>query len=185
LVTVLRAVDEIRDLGHGGSLWISTEAPELSNVNCRYRVVVDPEGPRPLCRLAGGKDSVEPDATDVRRAASRLASLTGVDGAVVLDRQLNVIGYGAFVEVPAILDEVEHFRRPNDSIIEAGNTVGGGRHRSALHYSRTNPPTVVIVVSQDGAAKVFISRTNGTITKVEYRDYSDLGFNWLIGDMPV
>jgi hypothetical protein len=81
--------------------------------------------------------------------------LTAVDGAVVVDFNLNVLGFGAMVRSSATLHSTDPC-----AIIEASATVagrqgtiaelGGSRHRSAADFCDAERTAVAFVASQDG-----------------------------------
>ena len=80
--------------------------------------------------------------------------LTAVDGAVVVDFNLNVLGFGAMVKSSATLHATD-----SCAIIEASATagrlgtvaeLGGSRHRSAADFCDAERTAVAFVASQDG-----------------------------------
>jgi hypothetical protein len=85
-----------------------------------------------------------------------IACLSRVDGLIVMDRQLGVLGFGAEITI----NEVPK------SIIKATSRLGGTkrgsklhyehfgtRHRSMMRYVAQNPASVGFVVSQDGEVR--------------------------------
>jgi DNA integrity scanning protein DisA with diadenylate cyclase activity len=100
--------------------------------------------------------STDPRVETLDEAVSELstliAGLAGVDGAVVLTRRFELLGFGC--EIGGDLSEVPTVRRALDvegshSSIETTETVGT-RHRSAYRLCQRIPGALVIVVSQDG-----------------------------------
>jgi hypothetical protein len=89
-----------------------------------------------------------------------IANLTAIDGAVVLDKRLALVGFGAEVsaELPApervyrAFDGEGHDVRPDD--VENVGT----RHRAAYRFVSDHPDGVAIVVSQDGGVSFVASR---------------------------
>ena len=92
-----------------------------------------------------------------RRGTPRrfIASLTAVDGAVVLTDKFRIIGFGA---------EVTGQRAETDTIHVAKNAEGtefgdvtftgyGTRHRSAFRFVASMEPSVAFIMSQDGGIK--------------------------------
>ena len=80
--------------------------------------------------------------------------LTAVDGAVVVDFNLNVLGFGAMVKSSTTLHATDVC-----AIIEASATpgrlgtvgeLGGSRHRSAADFCDADRTAVAFVASQDG-----------------------------------
>ena len=94
-----------------------------------------------------------------------LADLMAVDGALVVTKRLEPIGFGAelraeapnLVEVRQALD-VEATRWANESLEEVGT-----RHRAVYRLCEEYPHCVAIVISQDGAVRV-VKNFNGAVT---------------------
>ena len=86
-------------------------------------------------------------------AAQAIASLTSVDGAVVMTDQFNVLGFGA--EVIAVSPSLVNVRviegSKKDRLIPI--TSFGTRHRSAFRFCSSLEDSVAFVVSQDGGVK--------------------------------
>jgi len=94
-----------------------------------------------------------------------IASLAAVDGAVVLTKRFEVLGFGA--EIAGSLPPVTEVRRAAD--LEADTFVTelvdamGTRHRSAYRFCGAVPDALVIVVSQDGSVR-FVNQHRGVVT---------------------
>jgi hypothetical protein len=92
----------------------------------------------------------------VRDRASLLASLTRVDGCVVLTRRLDLLGFGAEIIWPA--PDLEEAFLAQD--VEAHETVPisihhfGTRHRSAFRFCQSDEQVLAIVLSSDGDVRV-------------------------------
>ena len=101
-----------------------------------------------FCRLSGNEEGVNDRVADI---AKTIASLTSVDGAVVMTDKFRVIGFGG--EVTAISTSLHEVtladNRPNTILIESFGT----RHRSAFRFCSSFEDSVAFVVSQDGGAK--------------------------------
>lgn len=97
--------------------------------------------------------------------AHLLAELTLVDGAVVLNRRFELLGFGA--EITGGLETVTSVRRAID--IEGVNRQPesvsgvGTRHRSAYRLCETLHGALVVVVSQDGQVR-FVRRHDSEVT---------------------
>lgn len=83
------------------------------------------------------------------RHTRMLADLANVDGCVVLDRQLNVLGFGGKIEVPVA--KMDGF---------------GTRHGSAKAWCEKFPGGIAFVISQDGNLRVISHELAG----IEERD---------------
>ncbi len=134
--------------------------------------------------LYAGKD-IETTALDdahclqrgLVRAQNLLAALSSVDGAVVLNRELQVIGFGAEITLssPPATDEVIHFGWHPDPVgipVPKPLLDFGMRHRSAYHFCKALPGAIAFVVSQDAAITVFCNtrrdpQADGSVAEVE------------------
>ncbi|HEX6275311.1 MAG TPA: hypothetical protein VFZ53_19860 [Polyangiaceae bacterium] len=93
-----------------------------------------------------------------------IANLTAIDGAVVLDKRLGLIGFGAEVsgELPApelifrAFDTEGRDIRPDD--VENVGT----RHRAAYRFVSKHPDGIAIAVSQDGGV-TFVANRDGKV----------------------
>ncbi|MCE5212163.1 MAG: DNA integrity scanning protein DisA nucleotide-binding domain protein [Deltaproteobacteria bacterium] len=100
--------------------------------------------------LSSKRDDLDEAIGDAARA---IASMTSVDGAVVLTDKLKVLGFGA--EVLAIspsLKEVKIEVR-SKTIQRIPIESFGTRHRSAFRFCSSFEEAVIFVVSQDGGVK--------------------------------
>jgi hypothetical protein len=101
--------------------------------------------------------------------AHLIASLTSLDGAVVLGSQLELLGFGALIS--GRLAEVATVARALD--LEADETVNettaveGTRHRAAYRLAGAVPGAVVVVVSQDGMVR-FVKQKDRRVTYWEH-----------------
>lgn len=94
-----------------------------------------------------------------------IAALTRVDGAVVLTKRFEILGFGA--EIAGELPVVHVVRRALDLEGEtfASEVVDsvGTRHRSAYRLCAAVPEAVAVVVSQDGGVR-FVAHHRGAVT---------------------
>jgi hypothetical protein len=89
-----------------------------------------------------------------------IANLSAIDGAVVLDKRFDLVGFGAEVspdlptppQVLRALDTEGTQRTPED--IENVGT----RHRAAYRFVQAHPRGLAIVISQDGGVSVVANR---------------------------
>jgi hypothetical protein len=93
--------------------------------------------------------------------AGIVAGLSAVDGCVVLDRSLKVLGFGGEIRIGAAKGQaaprmLRDFKtgRP---IPEVELEQMGTRHRSAFRLAKVHPGTIIFVVSQDGELRIFCS----------------------------
>ncbi|MCW2927038.1 MAG: hypothetical protein JWM86_1006 [Thermoleophilia bacterium] len=97
--------------------------------------------------------------------ANLIAGLASVDGAVVLGRHMEIVGFGA--EILGQLPPVRSVHRALDldanSVSEEPAASEGTRHRSAYRLASALPGALAIVVSQDGGAR-FVKDRDGAVT---------------------
>lgn len=185
-----RTIQLIRGARHGGMLLLAdtSDASLISpqRLRLKYRITQDEPSHRYrqvlltlLAALADGttnpsvgwadfESSVNPRLEKLEQAVFELsraiANLTGIDGAVVLDKQFGLLGFGAEVsaELPApdvvlrALDTEGKSRIPDD--IENVGT----RHRAAYRFVNDHPSGIAIVISQDGGV-TFVAKRDGEV----------------------
>jgi len=97
--------------------------------------------------------------------AHLIAALASVDGAVVMSKRLEIIGYGG--EISGALQPVGKVRRALDlegeRFAEESTENVGTRHRSAYRLAAALPGAVAVVVSQDGGIR-FVTNKGGALT---------------------
>lgn len=93
--------------------------------------------------------------------AKALAGLSCVDGCVVVDGDLAVLGFGGEIRVdeakassaPRSLRNIKTGElTPEDELLSFGT-----RHRSAYRLCKVHPGTIAFVISQDGDLRIFYS----------------------------
>ena len=93
-----------------------------------------------------------------------IASLTAIDGAVVLDKQFAILGFGAEVagDLPApqsVWRAVDREAREREPY--AFESVGT-RHRAAYRFIQAHPTSLAIVISHDGGVS-FVANRDGEV----------------------
>jgi hypothetical protein len=142
----------IRGFGHGGAVLVHDHAPSDAtdpggsegHVDLKYRVAYD-----------GLREAVASKVKkDIDRALWFVALLARVDGAVLLDRELVVHGFGGFLRVTSGARTVFV---PSKTEGTYGHPVAvtswGTRHQSMVAYCNAHPGAVGLVVSSDGATR--------------------------------
>lgn len=195
---IRRTLNLVRSRGHGGTLvYLSANAGRDAHTSglFRFRVAFEEDDAtlrfRHLMRkllqrvLEIGFAQKAPEVTwGIYRAmhdaelaelddaivefAHFLADLMAPDGALVLDRQFRIIGFGA-----EILGE-SHVREIHRALdLEASQTSlepadrAGTRHRSAYRLVSAAPEALVLVVSQDGGVR-FVAQKDDKLTYWPY-----------------
>jgi hypothetical protein len=168
-------VDAVRSLvremaahGRGGILIVSTEEwPEVAET-ATYRVAVD-SSVASLLRLARrlgrpkSKDGSPQTAevafggllrnaflTEAERLTEELGALTGIDGAILLNRHLALVAFGVMLPLgrPAALAEAADPEGLGARVVDLGSR--GTRHHAGATYAAEHPGSVVFVASEDG-----------------------------------
>jgi hypothetical protein len=139
-----RATLAIANDAHGGAIWIIREGfiPD-SSVHIGYQIQPDD---RPL-----------PEEYPHFSFLQSIGHLAAVDGAVVVDRNLRVLGFGAFIEISQVPKLVNTITDENKEEQVVSTKLGGGRHRSAVEFCARFPPAAAIVVSEDGRVSILWS----------------------------
>ncbi len=187
-----RAIQIVRGARHGGMILCVNTDPEpagksgLDGLRLKYRLTQDEPANRYRTLLLAILEAVaastpnasvgwsdfasdaSPHLAQLEQAVFELsgviANLAAVDGAVVLDKRLGLVGFGAEVsaELPApqriwrALDREGQERQPEDF-----ESVGT-RHRAAYRYVHGHPQGLALVVSQDGAVS-FVANRDGEV----------------------
>jgi hypothetical protein len=177
LLTWQKIAEKIHELKHGGCILIVPEKGKPLHTDVKYRcddrtIWTCLKGKLILHDQYCGRDSAAPaqhDAetatslqsemqdveTGLRDALDTVARLTAVDGAVVVNRKLALIGFGAVVKLgqtaPYEVFRCEDRRATKKKKITVESY--GTRHRSAFEFCFHNQPSVAIVVSQDAGIK--------------------------------
>jgi hypothetical protein len=176
-ITLQKIAERIHEMKHGGCIFIVPEKKKPLHTDVKYQcddktIWICLKGKLILHDQYYGTDSATPVKHDaatatslqdeiqgvengLRDALDTLARLTAVDGAVMVNRKLELIGFGAVVKLgqtaPYKVFRCEDRRatRKKQIAIESYGT----RHRSAFEFCFRNQPSVAIVVSQDGGVK--------------------------------
>jgi hypothetical protein len=183
---IRRAIQLVRGARHGGLILMVDTVPQaaaypLAGLRLKYRF--EPSEPsrryrtllfRILDRVAAGTTNASVDWSDFVRDTTPdlekleqsifeisriIASLTAIDGAVVLDKRFGILGFGAEVsgELPTPLQvwralDTEGLKRELHAIEDVGT-----RHRAAYRFVQGHPRGLAIVISQDGGVS-FVAR---------------------------
>ena len=185
--TISNVLGQMRAMGHGGALVIVPDGWEIpADVKCDNLVVdnsVEGEGLL-LERVVELATSIEenefsPEAMSnsatTKILEKALANLTSVDGAVIINENLKIIGYGAklnseegdlnIVKTSSLEEEV------TETEVENIGKLGGTRHQSMARFIMAHPEATGFVVSQDGNVKAFKCDEKDSSTRLKvYKD---------------
>lgn len=186
-----RAIQLVRGARHGGMILVVDAASGVASnsgggLRLKYRFDQDEPSHRYrtlllqiLERVAAATSKASVGWSDFAQDASQtletleqsvfelsrvVANLAAIDGAVVLDKRLGLVGFGAEVSaelpVPArvwrALDTEGRQREPDD--IENVGT----RHRAAYRFVHDHPAGLAIVISHDGGVS-FVTNRQGEV----------------------
>lgn len=159
----------------------------LPGLRLKYRFHQDEPAHRPrtvlfqiLERLAAASDKASIDWSDFAADRSSeleqleqsvfelsrvMANLTAIDGALVLDKRLSVLGFGA--EVSAELPTPTRIFRALDTEGATRERADlenvGTRHRAAYRFVQHHPKGLAVVISHDGGVS-FVANQDGEVT---------------------
>lgn len=199
LNTILSIVNGIRERGHGGTVLLvppgragalparlKFDVDDASSVladrfvsflEARHRLT---EARLASRRAAGAPATARAELShfesatfmaeeDLEDAADLVARLADVDGAVVLQTDLRVAGFGAEIVLDAAAptrarEVVGHARRPDQWVVVDAESFGM-RHRSALRCVAAAPEAAAFVVSQDRTVTFFWKQDGQALLK--------------------
>jgi hypothetical protein len=97
--------------------------------------------------------------------AHLIAGLAAADGAVLMSKQNELLGFGGMIS--GRLPDVESVGRSLDlegeKVVEEGTGNVGARHRSAYRLAGALPGSVAVVISQDGGVR-WVCQKGGRVT---------------------
>ncbi|HEX4341632.1 MAG TPA: hypothetical protein VH062_37235 [Polyangiaceae bacterium] len=186
-----RAIQLVRGARHGGMILVvgtptDPSASVLGGLRLKYRFgqdepthrfrtilleIIQDLSSRTSMESIGWQDFVRDQTPRLERLEqavfelSRLiANLSAIDGAVVLDKRLGLVGFGAEVsaELPAPLriwraKDSDGKEREEDDIENVGT-----RHRAAYRFVHDHPEGLAIVISHDGGVS-FVANHGGEV----------------------
>jgi hypothetical protein len=114
------------------------------------------------------KKSTDPELDNLEESFFELARLYSdmmqVDGALVLEHGLNVVGFGGEIRVDMNVVHVEQSHDLERNTVTRWNVQSDGtRHRSLYRLCAVEPHVVGYVISQDGQVRM-IANVNDTVT---------------------
>jgi DNA integrity scanning protein DisA with diadenylate cyclase activity len=89
--------------------------------------------------------------------ATEIGRYTAIDGAVILNRELQLISFGAVLippDEPPTEVQIEHIGNPVNRVHPVKD-LGGTRHQSAAKFCQQVPDAVAFVSSHDGPLTIF------------------------------
>jgi hypothetical protein len=178
-------------LGHGGTILMTRAAPQAVSL---HGVLTMRDGGLSLLKDAvevnrkrgtGEEAPEQREGTAVhlrftqdeqhREALDHVAQLTAVDGAVLMDTDLNVLGFGATIKTEGDLPSAtcESPRKPGKRT-PWNFDKRGNRHRSAIYFCAQQPDlAIALIASQDGDFSIAVREGIG---KVHVIGPYELGF---------
>jgi hypothetical protein len=97
--------------------------------------------------------------------AHLIASLSGVDGAVVMTQRFEVLGFGGEISggLPSVKIVAKALDIEGNEVVEESTEGFGTRHRSAYRLCNAFPSVITVVISQDGNVR-FVKYKDGSVT---------------------
>ena len=162
-------VERIRESGHGGSIWVLPPGEDAFHdaLNIGYRMGTNGDA----------RDGILDDG-DRLAHLELIADVAALDGAVLIDPDLSLIGFGVFMDVISGAT-VDVFVPGGGFRTVSDGEIGGGRHRSAAAFCRKHIGAIAVVISQDGGITV-IAHVRQQRAPVLF-ELTDLGTRWSIG----
>lgn len=164
LNVLVQLAASMRSHGHGGTLLViptgneswgdSIVQPILYGVNPPYSTLAN------LLSNEPNENSHKQWEGAVRRAVDKIAGLTAVDGATVMNDRYEVLAFGAKIRRGARMAAVEKWvvTEPimgNKAIVVQPTEHGGTRHLSAAQFVNDQRDALALVASQDGRFTIF------------------------------
>jgi len=189
-----RVINLVRTSGHGGSLVMIPPPKDGHSVadrwvDCKYTAAPDLAGNRVktliqaiLCRIG----QLSPDGTSLEEAwqvfrnstdaeldhleeaffelARLYSDMMQVDGALVLEHGLNIIGFGGEIRVDRNVIYVEQAHDLDGGSVSRWNVQSDGtRHRSIYRLCAVEPEVVGFVISQDSQVRMIANMYDSVI----------------------
>jgi hypothetical protein len=97
--------------------------------------------------------------------AHLIAGLAAADGAVVMSKQNELLGFGGMISgrLPDVKSVARALDLEGEKVAEEGTGNVGARHRSAYRLAGALPGSVAVVISQDGGVR-FVCQKGGRVT---------------------
>ena len=185
---VKRIINLVRTSGHGGSLIFLPDDAEgmevaVQWIDCKYSATPDGSGQRfisllqsilrrvgQLCdegttldgawRIFRTNSDAELDRLEEAyfELARLFSDLMQVDGALVLDKRVRLIGFGGEIRVDRNVFQVGHAQDLEGNEILPWNVQGDGtRHRSVYRLCSVEPEAIGFVISQDSQVRLIVN----------------------------
>jgi hypothetical protein len=97
--------------------------------------------------------------------AHLIAGLAAADGAVVMSKQNELLGFGGMISgrLPDVKSVGRALDLEGENFVEEETGKVGARHRSAYRLAGALPGSVAVVISQDGGVR-FVCQKGGCVT---------------------
>jgi hypothetical protein len=165
VVTAIRDVLAVKYPCQDNRLWLSLGGNLGAKRN--YRTLAGflfPKTGTTAGDMVGAARAVADRGAEVADVVSFIASLSSVDGAIVLTDDLQVCGFGAVV-LPGSDVRTVYFAADDEGVAVSERRADdfGTRHRSAFRFCGKVPDAVAFVISQDGDVKAIKCINDGII----------------------
>jgi hypothetical protein len=173
-------------LGHGGTLvvlgresrdwerwfssWGARAEPPTSQLSTRLESLLNEA--HPLRGSPAYEEVRNAERRDIEDLEQAYAELTVMDGAVVLDADLRLVGAGAKISADGTF-ELSCIQPSQPDVNRCNLTdLGGTRHQSAARLVFAEKQCVAFVVSADGPLTAFAPLTDGGIVGIRRLDWT-------------
>jgi len=154
----------MRAHGHGGSLLIVPAGDETWRDSIVHPITypVTPvfDGLKKLLKKKVSEHNISLWHEEINRTVENVAGLTAVDGATIINDQLELLAFGAKIERAAHSTTVEEMLVTEPVVGNIGTIIhpsrnGGTRHLSAAQFIFDQRNAIALISSQDGRFTIF------------------------------
>lgn len=156
--------------GRGGTLALCAPGKDPSLLEKSGDELQPPIEPKPLHRAWLASVADTNNETMYKSCISDIVRLSGIDGALVLDHNVQVLRFGFKLQADLKRKLDCQLIRPNcDPEPDKKLTYQGTRHRSAAYWAHQREGRIAIVVSQDREVSIFTNNADGKLIRLPYR----------------
>jgi hypothetical protein len=99
-------------------------------------------------------NNLRPISAGIENVIESISSLAGIDGAIVITKQLKILGFGAKIamkdEGPLKICMFRPVPGQQEVVQSPLEDLGGTRHQSSARFVAANKDSIAVVISQDG-----------------------------------
>ena len=188
-------IEKMRAHKHGAAI-IITSAPQSQDISIKYPLENADFGQRLVSHFDSSFQtelSIDREMYfrwrqsehDLLATINLISGASKIDGCVILDSSLKVLGFGCKLGASQNLDGEVEFIDPLTSSpspnLESEINRFGTRHSSAFRFCCAHDETIAFVVSQDGDLRIFLRRGQqvGMIDSTSLNSWTEWDAEWL------